>query len=351
MKKFFIVSLIIITISALFYIINQFVQPLLSDTRKEQAQFEAQWLTIYGELSSLLNKSPLFEKSNLSIKPDPSKLDIIIDLKEIALDSPATMTFCKTITDKYMAMTNSLTEKSLQKLKGAKIDFRILPYQEFGPLYSWEYGELKQNEPVRQRINQEKNKKIATGFEDRKTKAEQLKKTRTAYGSLELGDSEATVKSKLEQECSDIVAGSCNIVIGSDLYILQPNFFHGKLYSIFIYSRGKSASYFNTIVRQSWQNLIDIISIQYNESLRISTTTFNGSYPKFLKMRPRHVEWSHVWKYETKEIWIGVGEGADDKEGTYYACLYITDKPTEELIEQEKISKDEKDKKESSEKF
>jgi hypothetical protein len=248
-------------------------------------------------------------------------------------------------------MTDHLSQGKLQRLKDAKINFRISSYQDLGPLFSWENGALSQNDSVRQIIKLERERKALAGLQSKGEKESKLIQAKTAYGSLEFGDIESTVKKKLGKECSAGNDTICKVTIGSERYTLQPNFYHNKLYSIFIYSDSKNASYFNTMIKDEWQTLVDVVSLQYAQTSRINPAVFNGTYPSFLKMRPGQIEWSHAWQYETKGIWIGVGAGSGEEENTYYACLYITDKPTETLIQEQNSAIEKNEKKESSEKF
>jgi hypothetical protein len=348
-KKFLIFSVMLISLAALYWIIQ--FPDVLTKKNAGRAQFESQWLNIYGELSGLLNKSNLFEKSNLSLLPYSQNAEITIDLKETALDNQDTLALCKIITEKYKTMTDHLTQKEVQKLRDIKINFRITSYQDCGPLFSWVHGELREDDSVKQKIILARQNKTLAGLQVKQEKESKLMQAKAAYGALEFGDSEATIKNKLEKECALDSEEICKVTIGSEQYILQPNFYHNKLYSIFIYAHSKNANYFNTIIKDEWQNLVDVVSLQYPESNRINPSLFNGSYPSFLKMRPGHVDWSHAWKFETKEIWIGVGEGAGEEENTYYACLYITDKPTEDRMREDKRAIEQSEKKESSEKF
>lgn len=102
--------------------------------------------------------------------------------------------------------------------------------------------------------------------------------------------------------------------IGGIKYDVTFVFNDNKLYRIRFISALESASYFDTRVKQSRDNLVDVITRAHGRP----TTTTNLS---FFDMQAGYIKWSHVWRTNSEGVAykIGIGEGGYE----YYASLWI----------------------------
>lgn len=149
-----------------------------------------------------------------------------------------------------------------------------------------------------------------------------------AFGSLEFGDSKATVRRKLEKEPSvkignwhDVKDGSkgYDVKIGSFTYRLATDFYQDKLYMISFLSDLMDASYFNTKLKDMWENLVNVISKQYSQYCIKS-----GQYKSILEVELTN----YRWVYKTKLITLYIREDCYPK---YAVTLSIIDMPIGEL--------------------
>lgn len=152
-----------------------------------------------------------------------------------------------------------------------------------------------------------------------------------AFGSLEFGDSKATVRRKLEKEPLVKIGNwhdtdgskGYDVKIGSFTYQLETDFYQDKLCMISFHSDLMDVSYFNTKLKDMWENLVNVISKQYSQYCIES-----GHYKSILEIELTN----YKWVYKTKLISLYVREDFYPK---YAVTLSIMDMPMMELAMKE----------------
>lgn len=303
---------------------------------------------IVKEMNIILSDSKLFERSNLSLIEFSKPIVIYIYLNEKSLRNPNdTRKFIDSVAKKYKSLVDTLEHDYLSEIKKAKLQFFIIPYRKFGTAFIFEQGKITDNyNLISEKINEEKLSIKKEEEKNKIVKAKRLELAKSAYGELKFGDSEATVRYKLKHLKFDQLQYRdggfyyvYNVEIGQFNYELRCDFYENKLYRVRITSHEFTANYYDTKLKNLWQNLVDVITVKYGIEY--------GEYSKFYQLNSGYVSFTHTWHYETKKIQIGVGE----EESTYYTTLWITDKPTEENIDKAEQLKTEEAKKSSSKKF
>lgn len=126
--------------------------------------------------------------------------------------------------------------------------------------------------------------------------ARRLEDAQVVYDKIRFGDS----FTKLSKHLHSFEA------IGSDEYITRTYFVDPKhennLFQLDFRSyRNNTANYYDTYIRDSWANLISVISHKYGKPDEEYT------YTTFFNMKSGYITWTHVWRIYTKEIRVGVG--------------------------------------------
>ena len=154
-----------------------------------------------------------------------------------------------------------------------------------------------------------------------------------AYKDIRFGENGTTVRRKI----------GYFETIGRYKYAVGTQYMRGKreLYSIsFATYPYKSASYYDTDVRDQWQNLVEVISAKYGSQI-------GRVFPSFFEMKAGRVIWTHTWYIGAKEIAVGVAE----REAEYYALLGITDQRRYARLVAERSAKETESVNKSSESF
>lgn len=168
-----------------------------------------------------------------------------------------------------------------------------------------------------------------------------------AFGSLEFGDSKATVRRKLEKEPSVKIGNwhdidgskGCDVKIGSFTYRLATDFYQDKLYMISFLSELMDVRYFNTKLKDMWENLVNVISKQYSQYC-----TKSGQYKSSLEVELTNYQWI----YKTKLINLYIRGDCYPK---YAVTLNIIDMPMCELAMKESELEKQREIEAYSEKF
>lgn len=138
------------------------------------------------------------------------------------------------------------------------------------------------------------------------------KQEKIAFGSLQFGMTkrEADAIPKKERQTFQ--------TIGTYEYMVNPSFdYNGKLYRIELQSLSHDASYLNTDVEGSHDNLVDIIKKKYGDG------TYIQPFPSILNFESGYIKWTHSWQVGNKIIKVGAGEQQTSAE--FYSICWIYD--------------------------
>lgn len=100
-----------------------------------------------------------------------------------------------------------------------------------------------------------------------------------------------------------------------------------------------SALYYDTYIKDMWQNLVDVVSGKYGKK--------DGIYPDFLGLKSGYLVFTHTWVIGTKEIRIGVSS----EDSKYFTLLWITDLTRKKILDDQEKLEEQKAKQESSKEF
>lgn len=149
----------------------------------------------------------------------------------------------------------------------------------------------------------------------------------TVVGDIKFSDSKVIVDEKLKHMENITISNSYgynsySYSLGSFSYDLMSEYDDDKLYRVKFYSRWKSAYYYDSTIKLYWQNLVDIISVQYGSKY--------GSYPQLSEIEEGYLSVSHEWNYGNKKIQIGTMKS----DLNYCAVLWISYTPTLKIMAQ-----------------
>lgn len=208
--------------------------------------------------------------------------------------------------------------------------------------------------------------KISKTSEQKPSQGEEQLEDQYAFQDLRFGDSEEVVFEKMKNngvitqsdiDSFQLMQGLLHkqntaveywlnrvptINLGMYEYQIGCNFYNGGLYQIRISCRANSADYYDTYIKDRWENLRGIISNKYNNKYLI----LNDPFPDFLNMKSNYTIFSNIWRYGEKTIKLGIFENPG--RASYRVELYITHSPVEDLIKKDEESKEQQKRMDSS---
>jgi hypothetical protein len=392
------------------------------ESNEQKEQPETAWSKLFkGTLNDVLQKSNLFLNADFSNAFSEIDPNINIELKESAISNPSDANeLFNNVVAKYRILTEGLSGEEAEITKKTKIYFFIEHNKKFGPAFRFEDGNSTNNiQIIRAKFNDENERIKKAVLNGRKLKEEKIEQAKNALGDIRFGDPKFSVDIKIKNMSNvTTVRGKTGeeylikkntsnvttvrretgeeylretgeeylIKIGVCFYILEPMYYNDKLYKLAIkfhgnpvpnkpIHRGSVKDEDKTIAHHtreqeleeicgSWQNLVDVLSIQYGKRPKIMLPS--SALLSKIPDRREYLYFTHIWNYETKEVKIGIPykyigyiidflrikarpfELIDDPkeikaEYNEYnlgkdnldVVLYITDKPTEKLVIEE----------------
>lgn len=366
------------------------------ESKEQKEQPETAWTKFFkNTLNDVLQKSELYlsvDYLNAFSKTEPV---INVDLKEIAISNPSDANeLFNDLIAKFRILTEKLTGEESEVAKKTKIYFFIESNKKYGPAFYFENGKLTNNiQIIINKINDENERIKKRDVDEIRLKKEREEQAKIALGDIKFGDPKFSVEIKIKNmpnittnpvattvkrggEVLKKTEGEYLIKIGTWFYILEPIYYNDKLYKLAIKCRenevrkimaSKDQSFEK--IYESWLNIVDVLSIQYGKKPRAILPS-GDLLSKIPSQDIRnYLFFTHVWNYETKEVKIGIryrnidnirdftyllGKSRrlfnlidDPKEiraeynefigsDNFDVVLYITDKPTENLVEEEK---------------
>lgn len=130
--------------------------------------------------------------------------------------------------------------------------------------------------------------------------------------------------------------------IGNGRYLITPIYNdNDSLYMLQLEGITKTANFYETEVKEGFDNLVSIIESKYKAADDVR------GYPSFLSMKPGYIQWSSTWNLGDKIIKIGVGE----TESQYYPVCWIYSSKMKAQNDQSDLKKEETNVKSDGAKF
>jgi len=146
--------------------------------------------------------------------------------------------------------------------------------------------------------------------------AARLNQAMTAFGEIKFGMSRDTVQSIMGKTLDQ---GKSKL-LGAYTYSFSPTFNDvGQLYMLHLETASESSLQLESSVRAKVDNLKQIITTKYGEPKK------SLGYPDDFAFVETQIQWTNVWKFDTKTIKIGVA--AETEGSRYKAICWIYDDP------------------------